>query len=84
MEDGHKQLPTGEQVIGEQVDPAPYDAPRWYTPRRDIDWDAVDFGWAIYDRNRQTRLGSFLERVHHRLHLAGRWLRSIVQRRRGQ
>ena len=83
MEDGHKRLTPGAQVVGEQVDASPYNTPRWFTPRRDIDWDAVDFRWIRYHRDRQSRLGGFLERINHRLHLGGRWLRSLVQRRRG-
>ncbi len=84
MEDGHKHLTSGPQVVGEQVDPAPYDVPRWFTPRRDIDWDAVDFRWIFHHRDRQERAGGLLERIHQRLHLGGRWLRFIVQRGRGQ
>lgn len=83
MEDGHKRLTPGAQVVGEQVDASPYNTPRWFTPRRDIDWDAVDFRWILHYRDRQERAEGLLERINHRLHLGWRWLRFIVHRRRG-
>lgn len=79
MENGHGNFTPAPKVVSKQVDPAPYDTPRWYTPRRNVDWNAVDFGWIFYDRDRKTCLGGFLKRITLCLHLSGRWLRSIVQ-----
>ena len=84
MENSHQHLPTRAQIVSEQASPSPYDTPRWVTPRRDVDWDAVDFRWIGYHRDREVRAGGFLKGVRYRLHPGMRWLRLLVQRGRGQ
>lgn len=58
------------RVVAKETYLSSYDAPRWITlRRRDVDWDAVDFSWIFYDRNRLSAFGVAKQFVRNLLNL---------------
>ena len=66
-------LPSGPDVVGEEVDATARQHPSWLRPGWDFEPRHV--AWACADRDRQSVLGNLLNLVHKPLHLLQGWFR---------